>query len=129
MGADLIVGMLEMAKGKEPDWNAAEVVIDQLSYDKSAEIIENLGWTPARPGDSGWDEALSAFKARMYVALDALKCMWGNGHRCGVVRGCSGGKVLVFGGLSWGDDPFEGYSDICAVADLTWKAAGGSFCE
>ena len=129
MGADLIVGMLEMAKGKEPDWNAAEAVIDSLPPERCAELLENLDGGLGDQGTPEWDEALSEFKARMYVALDELKCMWGNGHRCAVVRGCSGGNVLVFGGLSWGDDPFERYSDICAVADLTWQAAGGSFCS
>lgn len=129
MGADLCVGMLEMAKGKEPDWAAAKAVIDALSDERCAEIIENSSiGIDAEPGTPEWRDEIDVFKVRLHHALDELQCMWEGGHRCAVVRGCSGGNVLVFGGLSWGDDPFEGYSDVCAVADLTWVAAGGSFC-
>jgi len=89
---------------------------------------DNFGDFDSEPGTPEWDEEVDAFRAQLGEALDDLQSMWENGHRCAVVRECSGGNVLIFGGLSWGDDPFEGYTDVCAVADLTWEAAGGRFC-
>ncbi len=129
MGADLIVGVLEMEKGKAPDWGAAKAVIDQAPV----EVLEKMsadyfGDFDAEPGTPEWDTEVSEFRKRLMRALDELQCMCEGGHRCAVVRECSGGTILIFGGLSWGDDPFEGYNDICAVADLTWEAAGGRFC-
>jgi hypothetical protein len=125
MGCDLIVGALEMAKGKEPDWAAAEQVLDQLTDEECLRTMGELDGYLEEEGSPEREEAKTGFRSRMREALEVLHRMWDGGHRCAVLCPLSASRVLIFGGGSWGDDPFEGYLDVAAVADLTWQAAGG----
>ena len=126
MGCDLIIGALEVDKDKVPDWDAARQTLAALTFEQCSGTIEELLMETPEPGTPEQDEIMVEFRERMVSALDSLQSMWGGGHRCAVLIRLRASDVLVFGGGSWGDSPFAGYEDVCAVADLVWQAAGGT---
>ncbi len=105
MGADFIFYLVGMPIGKEPNWD--------LSPEEFAEAARRYQKT--RGDDLPMPEVIQGLKEQ----VDILKTVWNGGFRRDVSlfnRGHE--KLLITGGLSWGDNP----TDMCSVFDDLYEA-------
>lgn len=117
MGADLLLAMVAMPDGREPDWQAAR----QHIAESPIEVLD-----PAGIVEGGDDDSLAEWRDRLDGKLEALRLLWEGEPSRDVDHLAIGGyDVLITGGPSWGDSPtsaFEAIADLDAAGALT--AAG-----
>jgi hypothetical protein len=59
-------------------------------------------------------EAVAAIRTHLRTATDLI----GSPHRYLNIWHIAGVTVALFGGTSWGEDPFDGFSTLCALTEL-----------
>jgi len=125
MGADLILSKLELAPGAEPDWEAAEKHLADLTDAQCCFDYLEVEQGDFDPGD--WNESPGQWRTRLEVALEGVISAYAGHRRDAVAIGLHGGGTLLVGGeLSWGDLPDESFVNAagrfaaCGMA----KAAG-----
>ena len=106
MGADFLCFIVGMPIGQEPRWD----LVDDKQWKEAAET-----WIKER-GDKGADieGVIKDLKAQVAEVKDA----WNGGYRRDASvfhRGHE--KVLITGGLSWGDDPTDMFATIQDLYD------------
>jgi len=102
MGADFICWILEMDKGKEPDW------------EKGREYLENLKELPQMfKNNQNPRYPLDILKREAGKLLAKLKEYWdGEGSREVTIVELKYTKVLITGGMSWGDPPTDAFGEL-----------------
>jgi hypothetical protein len=111
MGEDLLLFALEKGGTKRPpNWDRGYEVIDLLPQDRLLDILERDGEDLEDFGSR--EEAATAIRTRLGNGLDQLKDAWEGEHRFGCLIYLARSRVLVLGGGSWGDEPFEGFNDV-----------------
>lgn len=117
MGSELLVGVLEIDKGQEPRWAAAEIVLAEMSDEEVKSAY--LGATDTTEAmlleERGVD--LSTMRTEIRAALDALRDAW-DGAGGDIVRypGVRT-EMLIGGGTSWGED-----IEACTQINLFWES-------
>jgi hypothetical protein len=116
MGSELLVGVLEIDRGQEPRWAAAEIVLTEMSDEevKSA-YMQATDTTEEMLEERGVE--LSTMRTEIRAALDALRDAW-NGTGGDIVRypGVRT-EMLIGGGTSWGED-----IEACTQINLFWES-------
>lgn len=104
MGADFLCFVIGMPIGQEPDWD-----IDDKQWKEAAETwIERRG----EKGETDVDDVVKHLKEQ----VEDVRFAWNGGYvRDAAVFERGHEKLLVTGGLSWGDDPTETFT---AIQDL-----------
>jgi len=130
MGADLILSSLELAPGTEPDWEAAEKHLADLTDAQCC-----FDYLEVEQGDfdpAAWRESPGKWRAELAESLDNLVSAYAGHRRDAVAIELHGGGTLLVGGeLSWGDLPDESFVNAasrfsaCGMA----KAAGFLGCS
>ena len=107
MGADLIVGFLEIEKDQEPDWAAAKAVLDAITLDEAWDIVESVEQFSSR------DDMGERFgpKTRLEDAYESVKAGWEGMNRVIVKLYGARTVILLTGDTSWGD-PIEEVTNI-----------------
>jgi hypothetical protein len=149
VGADLILSMTEIKRGRQPDWGAAQDHLAKLSTHDCYRIIEEvqqygyeiptqeeidqLRKKDAEGGDLTNDEQnlLGLLddlgddpKGRLQSALDSCKSGWEGGLRMMSRMRGHYTDILIGGGVSWGDSIDECTDIQYFVASGCAKAAG-----
>lgn len=104
MGEEFIAQILSMKKGKEPKWEEAKKYI----RDNRKAITKK--WNAEME-----DETEYNMVKRLIDDIDTLKRGWDTGNRECIIFEHNGDKMLITGGLSWGDNPTETFG---AISDL-----------
>lgn len=109
MGAELIVGILEMPGNKEPNWSAARVVVNKVcrSRKRAAEVFR----TAEQIGPDELDHDPEDVKKRIRRAFDSVKAAWDGQLRSWVKTHTVHSTLLITGDMTWGDSP-DGCTDI-----------------
>ncbi len=127
MGAELISAVIEIAKGVEPNWLAAQEHIKGMSDVEAANLHSEI----LQLGDEYTAEDLNsddlvAVNAResFLIALDKCKAGWENQHRFINKMHLRDSIILLAAGESWGDN-VETCDTICLFDGCgAAKAAG-----
>lgn len=101
MGEDFIAQILSMEKGKDPKWEKAK---NYIRYNRKA-ITEK--WNKYIG-----DETEYNIVKRLIDDIDALKRSWEHGNRECIIFNHKRDKMLITGGMSWGDNPTETFGVI-----------------
>jgi hypothetical protein len=115
MGSELIVTVLEIDKGQEPRWAAAEAVLTEMSdVEVKSAYMQATDTTEAMLEERGVER--STMRTEIRAALDALRDAWDGA--CGdIVRYPDvRSEMLIGGGTSWGDD-----IEACTQINLFWE--------
>ena len=117
MGADMLISLLYLPTGSEPDWPAGE------------KQIEKLAGMPKKKWPTELTERCDGKKANELVTLlradlKNVEAAWGGNHREGTSFTIGGHEILVTGGLSWGDMPTELSDSI----DRLWSSGVAEAC-
>ena len=101
MGADLILGFVEIARNKEPKWLAAEKHLERLTDEQLSYVLEACtGQQDEKP------------RLKFKEALDLVIEVWGGyGARDMTILDCAKTKVLLAADTSWGD-PVESVDSV-----------------
>ena len=116
MQSELIVTVLEMDHGQEPDWAAAAARLAAMSDDEV-----RVAFMRAMDLDHATMEARgvkpSKMRAELKRALDAVDDAWEGA--CGHFVRYPGTRteMLIGGGTSWGDD-----IEACTQINLLWES-------
>ena len=140
MGADFCFLYLIMKKGKEPDWNAC---IERLVEMSSTHLskwpgkfqidIEDVGIKCDFDGSTYCEENESIDDSkdrsdavrRAQESYEAVRRMFSQGSRDSDFLIVGGLEILLTGGMTWGDDPTDGYTKVNNFyAFELWKVAG-----
>jgi hypothetical protein len=116
MGSELLVGVLEMDRGQEPRWAAAEAMLTEMSdEDVKSAYMQATDTTEEMLEERGVE--LPTMRAEIQAALDALRDAW-DGAGGDVVR-YPGARteMLIGGGTSWGED-----IEACTQINLFWES-------
>jgi len=149
MGADLLVAMTEIKRGRQPDWAAAEAHLEKLSTVDCYRIIEQVQQLGVEvPSEeelarvrqkeqegadltNDEDIFLSALddlgddpKGRLKSALASCKVGWEGGLRMMTAMRGHYTDILLAGGVSWGDSIEECEDLQYFVESGCAKAAG-----
>jgi hypothetical protein len=106
MGANMILSAVSISKKKKPD------------FEKGEELIAKLEMTPADKWPAEFtdrfndDLKIGPMAAALRKSLEALVQAWAGHHREAAWMNVCGRKLIVTGGLSWGDPPTDLMSDI-----------------
>ncbi len=133
MGADLLLATIPLDASKAPDWDAAQAAIDALTVEAYERDLhpdgvvsdERIGWDELLGGEYYDDlsdpeqrealaEQLEGVRGRLATDLKELRDVLAP---CGYLRDLvtihvRGVKLVVAGGMSWGDEPCEGFGQI-----------------
>ena len=141
MGCDLLVSVFEIGKKQEPNWDRAGAKLNEATSTQFREAF--CGAVQLDPSDA-WDvysgeklevavpegEELDrwlAEKGRKFATkgLATLKDMWARRRRDAVVIDLAKSRVLIAGGTSAGDPPFEEYDEAMTAIGLGLLRAAG----
>ena len=106
VGEDFIIQILCICETKEPEWDAAKKYI----IDNSKTITEMWG---KNAGYETEDKVVKCLIDDIY----ALKQCWDDYGRECVIFHHKGDKILITGGLSWGDNPTEAFGVISELGE------------
>lgn len=130
MGAELVANILEIKKGRTPDWAAAEHYLMSKSDDALADIAADLLGHHADAaegpdqGGTGLERSVSETKAVLLKALESVVDCWHGASRNAIKYEATETMLLIVGGTTVGD-PFREIEDIEAfVASGMARAAG-----
>ena len=104
MGEDFVAQILSMKKGKNPKWEEAKKYIRDNRKAITKKWNENMN-----------DDTEHDVVKRLIDDIDTLKRGWDDGSRECITFEHKGDKILITGGLSWGDNPTETFG---AISDL-----------
>lgn len=97
MGAELSVAVLEIRKGKNPDWAAAEEVLSKTPGELAARIVEDIPDEEEVTFDEG------CAKVRLEQALEAVRDGWVDSRRDMTRLALAHTDALIAAGPTWGD--------------------------
>ena len=105
MGADFLLVYAGLPENEEPEW------------ERGAAFIESGGW---KEGDNkealldqlGEEKLSDDLKPRLLSALENVKAAWMDERRDGGVMHFEGFRILMTGGMSWGDSPTDLFEDM-----------------
>jgi len=120
MGADLIVAVLEIEKGKQPDFDAAKKHLEGMS---EKDCVNAYMDTLMKDRESDVDEDVNA-RDFLKKVLEDVKDGWNGNLRGMTTLALSKTYVLVAGDMSWGDMP-EGCDAISAFYGSGMAKAAG----
>lgn len=106
MGADMILSAVSISKKKKPDFKKGEA------------LIKKLAMTPVEKWPKEFMERYSdetdigPMVTTLRESLSELERAWSGHHREAAWMHVCGRKLIVTGGLSWGDSPTELMNDI-----------------
>jgi hypothetical protein len=116
MGADLIVGAVEMPKGKTPDWAAARAMCAQLTDAEAVVAVLSAGYGEWSEDDMPDDVDAEAARDAVLTALDECEEGWLGFRRNMVSLSLAANDILIAAEMSWGDLP-EGVQSINLFVD------------
>ncbi|MDE8649003.1 hypothetical protein PXH69_28930 [Rhodococcus qingshengii] len=97
------------------DFDVSDFGIDDDDFhDGAADAVRELEQNP---------EAIAAARTRLNEIAETYAIGYCGARAEFVI---SGMWVAMYGGLSWGDEPFEGYGQVCALAALPELAVGAT---
>ena len=110
MGADLILTWLQIDKDKQPDFKAGMDRISELATKNLSEWPKEYVDQRLLDAPDGFDKdkEIEALK----LSLRAIEGAWREVYRDMAVIDVCHKKLLITGGMSWGDSPTESYDDI-----------------
>jgi len=124
MGADiLIMNWWTSRKPADIDWDAGHVVIDTLD-------IDDLDPSGFEEYDEGDDElstpVLDRLRKKAHQTLTEYAALWRqeDDRRDVAVYQMGPLAVMTSGGMSWGDDPTEGFRDMNDMPEKALEACG-----
>lgn len=137
MGADLIMAALVIDKDEEPDFGAGHAWIDALTVEQLDEIYEHREEDYFDEADEEYvdddgaltEKAYDELRKRGHAAVDKLVKMLDpdNYYRDVTSIEVRGARVILSGGMSWGDSPTESSEDIWGAGQFFVE--GGSLLE
>lgn len=119
MGGDMLVACLVIPEGKKPDWAAGEAEIKRLAK------LPRKAWPPEfleRHMQEDVDETLEGQERdEMIVTLSSdfndARLAFDGKLRSATWLDVGGKRVLLSGGISWGDSPTEMYDTFDRLND------------
>lgn len=129
MGASLVANILEIEKGREPDWQAAERHLMAASDDDLAKVVGRLLNHRFEVADDEDDadrsgDAIDGMKEAILKALESVIDCWHGASRNAIKYEAATTVILIVGGTTVGE-PFEELDDVEAfVASGMARAAG-----
>jgi hypothetical protein len=116
MGSELIVTVLEMDRGRTPDWAAAEGALAVMSDEAlHSAYMEAMGLDEGALEERGVEHP--KMRVEFQSALDALRDAW-DGAGGDIVRYMGARtEMLIGGGTSWGED-----IEACTQINLFWES-------
>jgi hypothetical protein len=106
MGAEMILSVLWVSKKKKPDFKKGEALIQKLAMTPAEEWPEEF--TERFNGDI----MIGPMVDQLGRSLKEVEQAWSGRHREATFMEMCGRRILVTGGLSWGDSPTELMRDI-----------------
>jgi hypothetical protein len=126
MGADLILAHIWTTKSNsELDWDAGLRSIETLKYDDVAEPSNFEDYPDDDPDDAVFMEKY--IRPQMLVDWAEFKEMWTDSHylpRDADLCTLGPVRVLITGGMSWGDSPTNTFDLLSRIDPVPLKAAG-----
>ena len=132
MGADLLTLYAAASSDKvwsNIDWEAAKKCIadadEEILRDAASDL---MGWHGAEDGEPEEEgESIDDIRKAALEGLDLWKEAWGGGafRFSNMFTLTNGSMVLVVGGISWGDEPFEGFNQMHLATQLGALDAAG----
>jgi hypothetical protein len=110
MGEDLILFAVEIGgKKQQPKWKRGADLVAAMTEQELLVV-----WHDRNGGETDEDhpELAEQVRRQLLHALQQLEDAWNGDHRYGCILHFRRSRVLAMGGVSWGDDPFEGYEDV-----------------
>lgn len=124
MGADLLLWYAELAPDKTVDWRGAGRAFNRLDESNLLEIWCQVNDDEAPADPEKRKNVIEEARGGIRRALRIVKAGARGRHRSfDTILTSTGSWLLVCGGPSWGDDPFEGFSDL---AWLDWGCVLGA---
>ena len=135
MGADLLITMAPMPLGPaEIQWKEAieewnkhyHKVLDSISAEDLLAIHDDrYGDVPGVPDEDLPERALIQVQAgeakKKFAEIIDEYLSWDvTGYRDCDWYYVNGGWVLITGGMSWGDDPSDSFSDVGVLTAISW---------
>jgi hypothetical protein len=106
MGADMILSVLWIGKKKNPDFKKGEALIQKLAMTPAEE------WPKEFIDRFNDDIMIGPMVDELSQSLNEVKRSWSGNHREAAFMEMCGRRILVTGGLSWGDAPTDLMGDI-----------------
>jgi len=123
MGADLILEWLQIDKRKKPDFGAGRERIEDLAKKPlekwPAAYIDR--WLAESPEDFDRDEEIKKLRAD----LETIEGGWHSTFRDMAIIDVCHKRLLISGGMSWGDSPTDSYETIDRLISSTVSKACG----
>ena len=117
MGADLILVAYRLPAGRKPDFARCRAAVLQWGPEKLEELAIALSF------NTGFDYEADGVQGAAEAAINEVETAY-LGHRYSRVlvfdEDVAGGQIeiLVAGGMSWGDDPYEGFGNFIMFGEL-----------
>ncbi len=106
MGADLLVYVLEMDKGEEPDWEAARRKAEEMDTEELLDTEYRFYH----------EEGEDSMKEMLMEDLETIEMWWTETRPRNLLKyPLRHTEVLITGGMSWGDLPTESAEVISRV--------------
>ncbi|MGV0985031.1 MAG: hypothetical protein ACOYB2_10780 [Limnohabitans sp.] len=117
MGADLLLHHVWIAKGKEPDWQAAKDAIAAMDDEKVQKLAEQ----------EMVDDDVPAYREQLLADIAEVEDVWHKDRR--TAYKCPLGPIdcLITGGISWGDSPDEFFDVVGRFLETPAVEAAGFF--
>lgn len=140
MGCDLLVSVFEIGKKQEPNWKRAKATLKKATANELEQAF--CRGVQLDPPDA-WQTYLQhegevlpeqrelsrrlAEKGREFATkgLSTLKEMWARQRRDAVLIDLAKSRVLIAGGTSAGDPPFEEYDEVMTAIELGLLGTAG----
>lgn len=123
MSQDLLISLIEIERGKDPDWSMAHKHIDKMNGTKLRKIHGSISCPEDKVRLS---ECLSVVASRRlaHEAIHLMEMGWAG--NCSFVQQISGAgtDLLIAGGTSWGD-PVEECDQMFFFVDSGAAEAAG----
>ena len=117
MGADLILSAYRLPAGRKPDFEQCREAVRRWGPEKLEEMAATLS------GVTGLDFTADKVQSAAEAAIVEVEGAY-QGHRYSTVLVFGGDvageriEVLVAGGTSWGDDPYEEFETFSLFGEL-----------
>ena len=110
MGAELILFAVEIGGVKQkPNWRKGQERIASMSQKDLLGVWRSYH---GQEIDEDHAELADQVRGQLENGLKQLEDAWNGCHRYGNLLQLKRSRVLALGGVSWGDEPFEGWKDV-----------------
>lgn len=130
MGADLLLSWLWISKDREPNWKLAQEhlarkILKQPFNTWSEELHDALGY--AHTGNDLPPDEYREVRQRLRKALTEVQRAWAHTTHETSILVMGPIRVLITGGMSWGDEPTAAMSHINLFTAARMDEAAGFF--